>query len=154
MKSGSSCRARRKSGCQVLASALVGDPRGGGLDGFGVQEEVSLALKTCSGALRRSSPEGAPGLGSMVQSSVPTMPSFVPTGPMTEARNEVAMPPQPVETCSFCFPERSSPTQESAPRSLGIHGFAGTAAPQPCMRASVSGLAVVRTPTGDERPGA
>lgn len=77
-----------------------------------------------------------------------------PHGPVTEACNEVAMPPQPVETCSFCFPERSSPTQESAPRSLGIHGFAGTAAPQPCMRASVSGLAVVRTPTGDERPGA
>ncbi|XP_052053372.1 tumor necrosis factor receptor superfamily member 13B isoform X1 [Apodemus sylvaticus] len=74
--------------------------------------------------------------------------------PVTETRNEVAASPQPVETCSFCFPERSSPTQESAQRSLGTHGFAGTAAPQPCMRASVGGLGVLRTPIGDTRPGA
>lgn len=32
---------------------------GWGLDGFGVQGEVSLALKDCSGALRRASPEVA-----------------------------------------------------------------------------------------------
>lgn len=95
-----------------------------------------------------------PGPGSMVQFSVPTAPSVVLAGPVAEAGNEVAASPQPVETCSFCFPERSSPTQESAPRSLGIHGFAGTAAPQSCMRASVGGLCVLRAPTGDARPGA
>lgn len=72
--------------------------------------------------------------------------------PVTEACDEVTASPQPVETCSFCFPERSSPTQESAPRSLGIHGFAGTAAPQPCMRATVGGLGVLRASTGDARP--
>lgn len=131
---------------------------GRGLDGFGVLGEVSPTLKTCSGALKDESWGGCRSAGLLdqrvVQSSVPTAPSFVPAGPVTEARNEVAASPQPVETCSFCFPERSSPTQESAPRSLGIHGFAGTAAPQPCMRASVSGLGVVRAPIGDARPGA
>lgn len=115
--------------------------------------EVSPAVKTCSGALRRASPGVAvEALGSRTrQFSVPTAPSFVTAGPVTEARDEVTASPQPVETCSFCFPERSSPTQESAPRSLGIHGFAGTAAPQPCMRASVGGLGVVRAPTRDAR---
>lgn len=118
-------------------------------------------LESLFRALRRASPGVAVEvLGLLdqaawyIQSSAPTAPSVVLAGPVAEAGNEVAASPQPVETCSFCFPERSSPTQESAPRSLGIHGFAGTAAPQPCMRASVGGLCVVRTPTGDARPGA
>ncbi|KAM7333533.1 hypothetical protein ACRRTK_006853 [Alexandromys fortis] len=72
------------------------------------------------------------------------------SGPTTEACSEVALPPQPVETCSFCFPERRSPTQEST-RTLGTLGLAGTAAPQPCARASVG---VVRVPIGDAGPGA
>ncbi|CAH6786225.1 tumor necrosis factor receptor superfamily member 13B [Phodopus roborovskii] len=76
-----------------------------------------------------------------------------PQRPEMEARSEVALPPQPVETCSFCFPERRSPTQESS-RTLGILGFAGTAAPQPCGRASVGGLGVGRVPIGDAGPGA
>ncbi|XP_055450093.1 tumor necrosis factor receptor superfamily member 13B [Psammomys obesus] len=70
-----------------------------------------------------------------------------------EALSEVVAPPQPVETCSFCFPERRSPTQEST-RALGMLGFAGTAAPQPCARATAGGLGGVRLPTGDARPGA
>ncbi|XP_051023242.1 tumor necrosis factor receptor superfamily member 13B [Acomys russatus] len=76
-----------------------------------------------------------------------------PHRPATEARSEVVLPPQPVETCSFCFPERGSPTQESA-RALGMLGFAGTATQQPCELASVGGLGVLRVPTGDTRPGA
>ncbi|XP_021081475.1 tumor necrosis factor receptor superfamily member 13B [Mesocricetus auratus] len=76
-----------------------------------------------------------------------------PHRPEMEARSEIALPPQPVETCSFCFPERRSPTQEST-RTLGILGLAGTAAPQPCARASIGGLGVVRVPIGDAGPGA
>ncbi|CAO2643459.1 Tumor necrosis factor receptor superfamily member 13B [Lemmus lemmus] len=73
-----------------------------------------------------------------------------PHRPATEACSEVALPPQPVETCSFCFPERRSPTQEST-RTLGTLDLAGTAAPQPCAHASVG---VVHVPIGDAGPGA
>lgn len=148
----------------MLALALAGDPeRGGGvtqgreLDDVGVQGEVNLALTTCSGARHAGRRvlgwRWVRGPSSVAWPSVPTAPSSVPSGPAMEAHSEVALPPQPVETCSFCFPERSSPTQEST-RTLGILGLAGTAAPQPCVRASVGGLGVVRVPIGDAGPGA
>nr|XP_048304100.1 tumor necrosis factor receptor superfamily member 13B [Myodes glareolus] len=73
-----------------------------------------------------------------------------PHRPATEACSEVVLPPQPVETCSFCFPERRPPTQEST-RTLGTLGLAGTAAPQPCARASFD---TMRVPIGDTGPGA
>lgn len=151
-------------GVRLLALALAwlskkiqeGDLEAG-LDDFEVQGEMSPAFTACSGARRRTNPGVAvEALGFWTRHRGVALSAHgtlfrVPSGPEMEARSEV--PPQPVETCSFCFPERRSPTQEST-RTLGILGLAGTAAPQPCARTSVGGLGVVRVPIGDVGPGA
>ncbi|KAG8521845.1 Tumor necrosis factor receptor superfamily member 13B [Galemys pyrenaicus] len=78
-----------------------------------------------------------------------------------EAGSAAGVPPEPVETCSFCFPERRPPTQESA-GTLGTPGpacagrwwrRAGTPIGQPCERAPDSSLEVVCAPAQDEGPG-
>ncbi|XP_069338307.1 tumor necrosis factor receptor superfamily member 13B [Eulemur rufifrons] len=71
----------------------------------------------------------------------------------TEAGSSLDAPPEPVETCSFCFPERRAPTQESA-GAPGTAVLAGTAALQPCARASDGCLGVVRAPAQEGGPGA
>lgn len=50
-----------------------------------------------------------------------------------EAGNEVGRPPEPTETCSFCFPECRAPTQESAgaPGTPGPAGAAKCGGPGP-----------------------
>ncbi|KAF5923101.1 hypothetical protein HPG69_003998 [Diceros bicornis minor] len=71
-----------------------------------------------------------------------------------EAGSAAGGPPEPVETCSFCFPERRAPTQESTgpprtpgPERTGRWGLLGrTMAGQPCVRAPDSGLQVVCAP--------
>ncbi|XP_014644922.1 PREDICTED: tumor necrosis factor receptor superfamily member 13B [Ceratotherium simum simum] len=71
-----------------------------------------------------------------------------------EAGSVAGGPPEPVETCSFCFPERRAPTQESTgpprtpgPERTGRWGLLGrTMAGQPCARAPDSGLQVVCAP--------
>ncbi|XP_008820162.1 tumor necrosis factor receptor superfamily member 13B [Nannospalax galili] len=75
-----------------------------------------------------------------------------PHGPATEVHSE-ASPPQPVETCSFCFPERRPPTQESSRAGVTL-GHAGTAALQSCAHAPDSSLGVLRAPTQDVGPDA
>ena len=63
-------------------------------------------------------------------------------------------PPEPVETCSFCFPECRAPTQESAgaPPTPGSERTGRRArqgqstAGQPCVRAANGGIEVVYTP--------
>ncbi|XP_006161695.1 tumor necrosis factor receptor superfamily member 13B [Tupaia chinensis] len=83
-----------------------------------------------------------------------------PQDPAMEASSVVA-PPEPVETCSFCFPERRAPTQESAgspgtPRLAGAERWgrcAGTAALHPCTGAP-DGLGVVCAPAQEGGPGA
>ncbi|KAF7471052.1 Hypothetical predicted protein [Marmota monax] len=82
--------------------------------------------------------------------------------PAMEAGSCADAPPEPVETCSFCFPERRAPTQESAgalqaPDAAGqdsrVH-HAGTAAPQPCAHATTNGcFGVVCAPALDGVPG-
>lgn len=42
----------------------------------------------------------------------PPTSSPVPADPAMEAGSRADAPPEPVETCSFCFPERRAPTQE------------------------------------------
>ncbi|XP_062965916.1 tumor necrosis factor receptor superfamily member 13B [Cynocephalus volans] len=74
-----------------------------------------------------------------------------------EADSAADAPPEPVETCSFCFPERRTPTQESAgpPGTPGPCGFrVGTAALQPCARAPGGGLCIVCAPAQEGGPGA
>uniref|UniRef100_A0A8D2HTS9 Tumor necrosis factor receptor superfamily member 13B n=1 Tax=Urocitellus parryii TaxID=9999 RepID=A0A8D2HTS9_UROPR len=96
-------------------------------------------------------------------SSQPTPTSSpVPADPAMEAGSCADTPPEPVETCSFCFPERRAPTQESAgalrapeaaDQDSGAH-HAGTAAPQPCAHATTNGgLGVVCAPALDGVPG-
>nr|XP_012593382.1 tumor necrosis factor receptor superfamily member 13B isoform X2 [Microcebus murinus] len=70
-----------------------------------------------------------------------------------EAGSPTGAAPEPVETCSFCFPERRAPTQESA-GAPGTPGLAGTAALQPCARASDGCLGVVCAPAKEGGPGA
>ncbi|XP_047613602.1 tumor necrosis factor receptor superfamily member 13B isoform X4 [Phacochoerus africanus] len=73
--------------------------------------------------------------------------------------------PEPVETCSFCFPERRAPTQESAgapaspgpgPEHAGRWARCGpSAAGQPCVRApdgETAGIEVMRTPAQEGSP--
>ncbi|XP_071459292.1 tumor necrosis factor receptor superfamily member 13B isoform X3 [Marmota flaviventris] len=82
--------------------------------------------------------------------------------PAMEAGSCADAPPEPVETCSFCFPERRAPTQESAGalqapdaagQDSGVH-HAGTAAPQPCAHATTNGcFGVVCAPALDGVPG-
>lgn len=72
-------------------------------------------------------------------------------------------PPEPVETCSFCFPERRAPTQESAgapaspgPEHAGRWARCGpSAVGQPCVRApdgETAGFEVMRTPAQEGGP--
>uniref|UniRef100_A0A8D2CN65 Tumor necrosis factor receptor superfamily member 13B n=1 Tax=Sciurus vulgaris TaxID=55149 RepID=A0A8D2CN65_SCIVU len=86
-----------------------------------------------------------------------------PKGPYAamEAGSCAGAPPEPVETCSFCFPERRAPTQESAGvlgipdaagRGCGVH-HAGTASPQPLERTVNGGFGVVCAPALDGVPG-
>ncbi|XP_070417312.1 tumor necrosis factor receptor superfamily member 13B [Equus przewalskii] len=71
-----------------------------------------------------------------------------------EAGSAAGGPPEPVETCSFCFPERRAPTQETAgapqtpgPERAGWWGRRGqTVAGQPCAHAPNGGLEVVCAP--------
>uniref|UniRef100_A0A8C5Z418 Tumor necrosis factor receptor superfamily member 13B n=2 Tax=Marmota marmota marmota TaxID=9994 RepID=A0A8C5Z418_MARMA len=82
--------------------------------------------------------------------------------PAMEAGSCADAPPEPVETCSFCFPERRAPTQESAGalqapdaagQDSGVH-HAGMAAPQPCAHATTNGcFGVVCAPALDGVPG-
>uniref|UniRef100_A0A8C3VPS3 TNF receptor superfamily member 13B n=1 Tax=Catagonus wagneri TaxID=51154 RepID=A0A8C3VPS3_9CETA len=71
--------------------------------------------------------------------------------------------PEPVETCSFCFPERRAPTQESAgalstpgPELAGRWARGGQSATgQPCVRApdgETAGIQVMRTPAQEGGP--
>ncbi|XP_040486107.1 tumor necrosis factor receptor superfamily member 13B [Ursus americanus] len=68
--------------------------------------------------------------------------------------------PEPVETCSFCFPERRQPTQESAgapgtpdAAPSGRWGRLGrTATAQPCVRAADGGLEVLCAPAEEGGP--
>lgn len=80
------------------------------------------------------------------------MPS-VPTDPATEAGGLACVSPEPVETCSFCFPERRAPTQESA----GTPDTPGPAAGQDAWgrcAGTGGGLGVVCAPAQDWSPGA
>ncbi|KAM6174552.1 tumor necrosis factor receptor superfamily member 13B [Erethizon dorsatum] len=77
----------------------------------------------------------------------------VPTDPATENGGPAGASPEPVETCSFCFPERRAPTQESA----GAPGTPGPAARQGTWgrcAGTGSGLGVVCAPAQDGGPGA
>ncbi|KAM8955710.1 tumor necrosis factor receptor superfamily member 13B isoform 1-T1 [Lycaon pictus] len=73
-----------------------------------------------------------------------------------------ASPPEPVETCSFCFPERRQPTQESAgapgtpdTAPSGRCGLLGLSAPaRPCTRAPDRGLEVLCAPAQEGGPAA
>lgn len=73
-----------------------------------------------------------------------------------------ASPPEPVETCSFCFPERRQPTQESAgapgtpdTAPSGRRGLLGLSAPaRPCARAPDRGLEVLCAPAQEGGPAA
>uniref|UniRef100_H0VA34 Tumor necrosis factor receptor superfamily member 13B n=1 Tax=Cavia porcellus TaxID=10141 RepID=H0VA34_CAVPO len=67
--------------------------------------------------------------------------------PATEAGGLACVSPEPVETCSFCFPERRAPTQESA-------GTPDTAPPRVRTRGTGGGLGVVCAPAQDWSPGA
>uniref|UniRef100_A0A8B7VAW7 Tumor necrosis factor receptor superfamily member 13B-like n=1 Tax=Castor canadensis TaxID=51338 RepID=A0A8B7VAW7_CASCN len=67
-----------------------------------------------------------------------------------EAGSAAGALPEPVETCSFCFPERRPPTQESAGETTDLTGTS----PQPCARAPDEGLRVVCAPAQDAGPGA
>ncbi|XP_046945645.1 tumor necrosis factor receptor superfamily member 13B [Lynx rufus] len=68
--------------------------------------------------------------------------------------------PEPVETCSFCFPERRQPTQESAggpgtpgAARSGRWGRLGrTTIGQPCARAPEGGLEVLCAPAEEGGP--
>ncbi|XP_044795067.2 tumor necrosis factor receptor superfamily member 13B isoform X2 [Bubalus bubalis] len=95
-----------------------------------------------------------------VQVSFPTRPGPCPTQAKTskdhwmEAGCVAGTPPEPVETCSFCFPECRAPTQESAgapptPGSecTGRRARQGQSVTgQPCVRAVNGGIEVVYTP--------
>lgn len=80
----------------------------------------------------------------------------------TEAGPATSASPDPVETCSFCFPERRAPTQESAgaPKTPGHVGaenqghHAGTRTLQLCVRAPDGGLGPVCSPAREGSPGA
>ncbi|XP_017529311.1 tumor necrosis factor receptor superfamily member 13B isoform X1 [Manis javanica] len=82
--------------------------------------------------------------------------------PWMEAGSAAGGPPEPVETCSFCFPERRAPTQESvgapgtpSPTCSGRWGRCGpTATRQPCVRAPDGGLEVVCAPAQEWGPAA
>ncbi|XP_003800780.1 tumor necrosis factor receptor superfamily member 13B [Otolemur garnettii] len=84
--------------------------------------------------------------------AVPAMSS---QGPSKEADSPGGALPEPVETCSFCFPERRTPTQESA-GAPGTPGFsekgtphAGTPTLQPCARAPDGCLGTACAPALD-----
>nr|XP_008250513.1 tumor necrosis factor receptor superfamily member 13B [Oryctolagus cuniculus] len=74
--------------------------------------------------------------------------------PAMEAGPATCAPPGPVETCSFCFPERRAPTQESSatpetPRPAVAESLGrcpGTAAPRSCARAPDGGLGPLCAP--------
>ncbi|XP_060059255.1 tumor necrosis factor receptor superfamily member 13B isoform X4 [Erinaceus europaeus] len=68
-------------------------------------------------------------------------------------------PPEPVETCSFCFPERREPTQESAgapgapsPVSMERWGHHRTETRLHCAHSQAGCLEVVCMPTQDRGP--
>ncbi|XP_054992656.1 tumor necrosis factor receptor superfamily member 13B [Sorex araneus] len=64
-------------------------------------------------------------------------------------------PLEPVETCSFCFPERRAPTQESARPPRSPSPARAPAAPQvPCTRAGDGGLVSGREAPQDWGPAA
>ncbi|XP_031323268.1 tumor necrosis factor receptor superfamily member 13B isoform X6 [Camelus dromedarius] len=71
-----------------------------------------------------------------------------------EAGSPTGAPPEPVETCSFCFPERRAPTQESTgapgtpgPECVGSWARCSrSAAGQPCVHTADGGLGVVCAP--------
>ncbi|XP_012372167.1 tumor necrosis factor receptor superfamily member 13B [Octodon degus] len=71
--------------------------------------------------------------------------------PVTEAGGPASL--EPVETCSFCFPERRAPTQESA----GALGTPGTTTDQGtwgrCTGTGGCGLGVVCAPAQEGGPG-
>ncbi|KAF0872652.1 TR13B factor, partial [Crocuta crocuta] len=77
-----------------------------------------------------------------------------------EAGRAAGVLPEPVETCSFCFPERRQPTQETAgapgtPSVIrsGRWGRLGRAATgQPCTRAPEGGLEVLCAPAEEGGP--
>ncbi|KAL0597163.1 Tumor necrosis factor receptor superfamily member 13B [Plecturocebus cupreus] len=79
-----------------------------------------------------------------------------------EASSPVGTCPKPVETCSFCFPECSVPTQESTvtsetpdPTCTGGWGcHARTPVLQPCPRIPDSRLGIVCVPAREGGPGA
>ncbi|XP_070335345.1 tumor necrosis factor receptor superfamily member 13B isoform X1 [Odocoileus virginianus] len=95
-----------------------------------------------------------------VHVSFPTHPGPCPTQAKTskdhwmEAGHVAGAPPEPVETCSFCFPECRAPTQESAgapptPRSECTERRARSsqsAAGQSCVHAANGGIEAVYTP--------
>uniref|UniRef100_A0A2K5M7E6 TNF receptor superfamily member 13B n=1 Tax=Cercocebus atys TaxID=9531 RepID=A0A2K5M7E6_CERAT len=79
-----------------------------------------------------------------------------------EAGSPVGTSPEPVETCSFCFPECRAPTQESAvmpgtpdPTCAGRWGcHTRTTVLQPCPHIPDSGLGIVCVPAQEGGPGA
>ncbi|EAW55728.1 tumor necrosis factor receptor superfamily member 13B [Homo sapiens] len=79
-----------------------------------------------------------------------------------EAGSPVSTSPEPVETCSFCFPECRAPTQESAvtpgtpdPTCAGRWGcHTRTTVLQPCPHIPDSGLGIVCVPAQEGGPGA
>ncbi|KAM5262804.1 LOW QUALITY PROTEIN: tumor necrosis factor receptor superfamily member 13B [Ctenodactylus gundi] len=82
-------------------------------------------------------------LSSQPQAGPSRVPAKSPLGPAPEA------PPEPVETCSFCFPERRVPTQESTRTSR-----APGPAPAPPARAPDGGPGFARARAQDGGPGA
>ena len=88
-------------------------------------------------------------------------PSHLPSDHWMEAGSAEGALPEPVETCSFCFPERRQPTQESAggPGTPGGAARSGrwgrlgrTAIGQPCARAPQGGLEVLCAPAEEGGP--
>ncbi|XP_057571580.1 tumor necrosis factor receptor superfamily member 13B [Hippopotamus amphibius kiboko] len=80
-----------------------------------------------------------------------------------EAGSAAGAPPEPVETCSFCFPECRAPTQESAgapptpgPKRAGRWPPRGqSSAGEPCVRVpngSLGGIEVMCTPAQEGGP--
>ena len=87
-------------------------------------------------------------------------PSHLPSDHWMEAGSAEGALPEPVETCSFCFPERRQPTQESAggpgtpgAARSGRWGRLGrTTIGQPCARAPEGGLEVLCAPAEEGGP--